>query len=119
MSSISSGVRVIWGIVSCDDRNNARSEYAVIEASAASSENVGADTVQAGRDERRDIGCTFGQRLAGGQVGRATDGWGQHQRQCRGQTEANGNSFAHSRNYAGNRTDLALTWINPLNTPTV
>jgi hypothetical protein len=42
MSSFWSGLNVIWGMVSCGDRNSARSEYSVIEGSAANSENVGA-----------------------------------------------------------------------------
>jgi hypothetical protein len=55
MSSICSGVKVMCGIVSCGDRSSARSEYSVIEGSAANSgkgrrgkvrrEPVGADAM--------------------------------------------------------------------------
>jgi hypothetical protein len=52
MSSICSRVKVICGIVSCGDRKKARSEYWVIEGSAASSGNVGAAKFRDSRSGR-------------------------------------------------------------------
>ena len=84
MSSNWSGVKVIWGIVSCGARNRARSEYSVIEGFGRQfrkcrcrqvrPEPAGANAVALGAP-------LFGQQFPGSNIGRATRGRGELHRQ--------------------------------------